>query len=131
MNLEFISYPSHEDWEKNDKIAKILKALYEAIKMISRTDYITSNKFLAVIRRIKEVLISHEDDDAKYLRDMIVKMKDKFDKYGKECNLVISITAILDPRFKMKMIKFTFSTLYSKEECSQNIFQVRNKLKIY
>ena len=34
-----------------------------------------------------------------------MKMKDKFDKYWGDYNLLISMAAVLDPRIKMQLIE--------------------------
>ncbi len=39
-------------------------------------------------------------------------MRQKFDKYYGECNLLMAIAAILDPRYKMKLIEFNFPKNY-------------------
>ncbi|WOL17547.1 DUF4413 domain-containing protein [Canna indica] len=59
---------------------------------------------------------------------MARKMKVKFDKYLGDCNLLISIAAILDPRNKMQLVTFCFDAIYSKEEASKYIKVVRDSL---
>ena len=56
------------------------------------------------------------------------KMKVKFDKYWGQCNLLITLAAILDPRNKMKLIEFTFEAIYSKEDAPKYIKVVHDSL---
>lgn len=42
------------------------------------------------------------------METMIEKMKDKFDKYWGECNLLISIAIVLDRRNEMQLIEYYF-----------------------
>jgi hypothetical protein len=46
-------------------------------------------------------------------------MKPKFAKYRGECNLFMSVAAILDPRFKMVLIRFCFPIIYEKAEANE------------
>ncbi|XP_071914014.1 zinc finger BED domain-containing protein DAYSLEEPER-like [Coffea arabica] len=55
-------------------------------------------------------------------------MKLKFDKYWKECNLLMSITAILDSRQKMRAIEFAFPKMYSTYKAQENITYVRKTI---
>nr|XP_027101863.1 zinc finger BED domain-containing protein RICESLEEPER 1-like [Coffea arabica] len=59
---------------------------------------------------------------------MITRMKLKFDKYWKECNLLMSIAAIWDPRQKMRAIEFAFPKMYSTYEAQENITYVRKAI---
>ncbi|KAG6537418.1 hypothetical protein ZIOFF_002512 [Zingiber officinale] len=62
------------------------------------------------------------------MKAMPIKMKTKFDKYWGQCNLVISIAAILDPRNKMKLIEFAFPIIYEHEVSANQIVLVKNSL---
>nr|GEW39766.1 zinc finger BED domain-containing protein RICESLEEPER 2-like [Tanacetum cinerariifolium] len=64
----------------------------------------------------------------KFVHDMVKSMKENFDKYWKECNLLMSVAAILDPRCKMTVAKFTFPRMYSGDELKANIKTVKDAL---
>ncbi|KAK6132583.1 hypothetical protein DH2020_033685 [Rehmannia glutinosa] len=51
-----------------------------------------------------------EPDD--FLSSVALKMKIKFDMYWSKCSLVLAIAAILDPRFKMKLVEYYFRQIY-------------------
>jgi hypothetical protein len=61
---------------------------------------------------MKEVLMIKCEDRNEYIRSMAIKMTNKFDKYWGESNLLMSIAAVLDPRYKMKLINFCFPIIY-------------------
>ena len=63
-----------------------------------------------------------------WMNDMAKKMQRKFDKYWGDCNLLISIAAVLDPRNKMTLIDFTFRVIYSEEDAPFEISIVRDSL---
>ncbi|XP_022752294.1 zinc finger BED domain-containing protein RICESLEEPER 2-like [Durio zibethinus] len=120
--------PSHEDWEKVEKVCEILEVFNSTTKIISESDYPTSNLFLNEVYRVKVLLDKRMNDENEFVQAMVRKMKSKFDKYWGECNLLMSIAAILDPRCKMKVIEFCFPRMYPDREAKENIAKVRDAL---
>lgn len=55
------------------------------------------------------------------MKGMVDKIKNKFDKHWGDCNLLLSVVVVLDPRYKKKLIEFCFPMIYSKSEAEQNI----------
>ncbi|KAL0406703.1 UNVERIFIED_CONTAM: Zinc finger BED domain-containing protein RICESLEEPER 1 [Sesamum latifolium] len=47
-----------------------------------------------------------------FLSSVALKMKLKFDVYWNKCSMVLAIAAILDPRFKMKLVEYYFRQIY-------------------
>lgn len=121
--------PEKEDWEKVEWVCSILGAFNEVTKIVSGTHYPTSNLFLSEIKMVKHILDKRATDPNLHIREMTEAMKEKFDKYWGESNLVMSIGAVLDPRFKMKLPTFCFPTLYPKEgESDRNLTYLSNVL---
>ena len=46
---------------------------------------------------------------------MAINMIDKFEKYWKDVNGLLTVATVLDPRYKMKLIEFYFPLLYDDE----------------
>ncbi|GLT55305.1 hypothetical protein SLA2020_284420 [Shorea laevis] len=67
-------------------------------------------------------------DKNEYMRSMTAKMLGKFDKYWGESNLLLFIAAVLDPRYKMKLIHFCFLFIYPPDELSKYIDNVLSTL---
>ncbi|XP_022737224.1 zinc finger BED domain-containing protein RICESLEEPER 2-like [Durio zibethinus] len=95
--------PSHEDWKKVKKVCEILEVFNSTTKIIFGSDYPTSNLFLNEVYRVKVLLDKRMNDENEFVQAMVRKMKSKFDKYWGECNLLMSIAAILDPRCKIRI----------------------------
>ena len=49
---------------------------------------------------IKKMLDANSVAEEDFMRSMSMKMKGKFDKYWGNCNLLISMACVLDPRYK-------------------------------
>lgn len=68
------------------------------------------------------------DDEDDFVQSMVRRMNLKFDKYWSECNLLMSIAAVFDPRQKMRAIEFAFLKMYSMYEAQENIGKVRRAI---
>ncbi|XP_074349345.1 zinc finger BED domain-containing protein RICESLEEPER 2-like [Apium graveolens] len=112
-DLRFKEYvPTTEDWEMVEYVCSFLEVFADVTKVISGTDYSTSNLFLSEIRRVKQVTDQKVVHSNVHIRTMARTMELKFEKYWGETNLIMSIGAVMDPRFKMKLPTFCFPTLY-------------------
>jgi len=127
-DCQFTWVPSHENRDKVKSVSEILGVFNRVTKIVSRSDYPTTNLFLPKIRRMKDVLTKKCDDDNDYIKSLARRMKVKFDKYWGECNLLMSIAAILDPRFKIVLIQFCFPKIYQEVEATKNIEYVQRIL---
>ncbi|CAH1414841.1 unnamed protein product [Lactuca virosa] len=113
----FHHLPNDEEWAYVESVCT---------NVISGSDYPTSNLYLIEVFRVKETfdkgVLSRND----FIRTMVTKMKEKFEKYRGEFHLVMAIASMLDPRFKMKLVEFSFPTIYSNAE--KNIEEVKKAL---
>ncbi|XP_074337649.1 zinc finger BED domain-containing protein RICESLEEPER 2-like [Apium graveolens] len=115
--------------EKATKVMQFLEIFDEATTVFSGYGYPTSNVFLPEIWKIKELLLLTSVNDSHYMREMALKMKDKFEKYWGECNLLMSIASVLDPRYKLQLAIFCFPKIYLTEyEANRNVEMVKRCL---
>ncbi|XP_075491715.1 zinc finger BED domain-containing protein RICESLEEPER 1-like isoform X4 [Primulina tabacum] len=121
--------PSDEDWEKVIVVCSFLEEFNEVTHIISGSEYPTSKLFLPELYNIKKLLKNTNVGEDSFMADMIKKMKTKFDKYWGDCNLLISIAAVLDPRNKMKLIEWCFPEIYSEVDAVEHIVTVRETLR--
>lgn len=117
------------DWEKVEAIFSVLEAFNVVTNIVSGTHYLTSNLFLAEIRKVKQILDRKSFDRNLHIRAMVGEMKMKFDIYWGESYLVMSTAAVMDSLFKMKLRVFCFPTLYPLEgEADRNLAYLTNVL---
>ncbi|KAL0329434.1 UNVERIFIED_CONTAM: Zinc finger BED domain-containing protein DAYSLEEPER [Sesamum radiatum] len=100
--LHYDICPSAEDWTKAKKVCSV--------------------------SRVKVLLDKKARENDIFIREMVAKMKSKFDKYWGDSNLLMSIAAVLDPRCKLRALEFCFPRLYSSENVERQIVVVRNTL---
>ncbi|XWS16790.1 hypothetical protein CRYUN_Cryun33cG0009600 [Craigia yunnanensis] len=75
------SCPKVEDWGKVEKVCEILEVFNSITKIISRSDYLTTNLLLNEVYCMKMLLDEKMNDENEFIQAMVVKMKSKFDKY--------------------------------------------------
>ena len=60
---------------------------------------------------------------------MATRMKSKFDKYWGNSNHLLSIAAVLNPRFKFKLIDFAYKSIYNELEAQNQKIILRDSLE--
>ncbi|XP_019427048.1 PREDICTED: zinc finger BED domain-containing protein RICESLEEPER 2-like [Lupinus angustifolius] len=73
--------PSNEDWEKVEKVCRLLHVFSLATHVISGSEYPTANLYLAEVARVKDAIDKASEDEDHFMREMVAPMKIKFDKY--------------------------------------------------
>ncbi|XP_020271523.1 zinc finger BED domain-containing protein RICESLEEPER 2-like [Asparagus officinalis] len=121
--------PEPEEWDKVEKICKLLAVFHAVTNLISGSDYPTSNLYLIEVYRIKEVIDKSLLDNDFSIRQMAKKMQDKFEKYWGECNLLMAIASFMDPRLKIGAVEICYPQIYSEVEARINIQKVRDALQ--
>jgi hypothetical protein len=93
------------------------------------SEYPTANLYLAEVWKVKVILDKYDEDEDLFMREMASPMKVKFDKYWGECNLLMAIASVLDPRVKFHIVRICFPKIYKSEEVAdENIKKVRSAL---
>jgi hypothetical protein len=120
---------SPKQWDKVENVNQVLAVFNDMINVISRSDYPTSNQFLLEMWRMKEILGIKTVDRNEYIRSMIAKMSEKFDKYWGECNMLMYLAIVLDLGYKIKLISFCFLIIYPFDAAGDRITGVLDILK--
>ncbi|KAL0386037.1 UNVERIFIED_CONTAM: Zinc finger BED domain-containing protein RICESLEEPER 1 [Sesamum radiatum] len=127
IDKNYYGNPSESEWEVAGVVHECLKIFYEATRHFSGRKYPTSNVFFSDVCEIHLKMIEWENSDFDYVRRMVSRMKQKFDKYWDECCLVLGVAVVFDPRFKMDLVEYFYSRIYSTDAHSY-IQRVRDKL---
>ncbi|KAL0342643.1 UNVERIFIED_CONTAM: hypothetical protein Scaly_1926900 [Sesamum calycinum] len=80
--------------QKRKKVCSVLELFWTATHIVSGSDYPTSNLFLNEVSRVKVLLDKKALENDIFIRDMVAKLKSKFDKYWGDSNLLMSIAAV-------------------------------------
>ncbi|XP_072954573.1 zinc finger BED domain-containing protein RICESLEEPER 2-like [Typha angustifolia] len=120
--------PSEDDWFKAAKVCEYLKKIYDVTQIISGSSYPTANLFLIDLLKVKEALNKGCESEFYFLKDMAIEMRKKFDKYWEECDMLLAVAAVLDPRYKMKFINFCFPKIYCFAKAQINMQRIHRVL---
>ncbi|XP_057968491.1 zinc finger BED domain-containing protein DAYSLEEPER-like [Malania oleifera] len=112
--------PSMEDWKLVETLCVYLKLLFDAANILATTSNPTANIFFHEVWKIQSELARAATSEESFVSDLAKQMMEKFDKYWKDCSMVLAIAVIMDPRFKMKLVEFSFTKIYG-EDAATNI----------
>ncbi|KAK9990979.1 hypothetical protein SO802_025964 [Lithocarpus litseifolius] len=127
--------PSGIDFQNCRTFVGFLKLFYSATKKFSGSLYVTANTFFDEMFVIQENISHLSKSQNQLLKNMATKMESKFDKYwGKDdkINHLLYVVVVLDPRKKLRFLKFCFSEIYGNEVADVMVELVRGSLvKLY
>ncbi|KAJ8755709.1 hypothetical protein K2173_022703 [Erythroxylum novogranatense] len=111
-NPDYTSALSDTEWEWASSITNHLKLLFEITNVLSGSKCPTANIYFPEICDVHIQLIEWCKSPDNFLSSMASKMKLKFDRYWNKCSLALAVAAVLDPRFKMKLVEYYYSQIY-------------------
>lgn len=115
----YMSSLTDVEWDWATSVTGYLKLFVEISNIISGNKSPTANIFFPEICDIHIQLIEWCKSTDDFLSSMALKMKARFDKYWSKCSLALAIAAILDPRFKMKLVEYYYSQIYGSTALDQ------------
>ncbi|CAD5185538.1 unnamed protein product [Musa acuminata subsp. malaccensis] len=107
--------PSADDWKKVEVVCTFLKLLYDSAHTIMTTIDQTANVFFQEAWKVQLELANGTLSEDTMVSSIAKEMHEKFDKYWKDCSLVLAISVVMDPRFKMKLVEFSFAKIYGED----------------
>ena len=108
-----------------------LKLFYIETKKFSDSLYVTSNTFFDEMFVIQKNIAHLIKSQTHLLKNMATKMKAKFEKYwgkGDKINQFLYVAVVLNPRKKMRLLKFSFSEIYGDEVANERVDLVRKTM---
>uniref|UniRef100_A0ACD5W9W6 Uncharacterized protein n=1 Tax=Avena sativa TaxID=4498 RepID=A0ACD5W9W6_AVESA len=107
--------PSAEDWKRVEAACNYLRLLYDSAHSIMAAGNPTSNIFFHEAWKLQLELANASGHGDPVFSIIANDMHERFDKYWKDCNLVLAVAVVMDPRFKMKLVEFSYSKIYGVE----------------
>ncbi|CAL8079593.1 unnamed protein product [Prunus armeniaca] len=123
--------PSPEEWKKVEGVCKIIGSIDEVSEALFYTTPLTPNVYLYHLHELHGILTKMSTDSDCFNRTIVKDMLKKFDQYlDNDMFLLLTMSAALDPRFKMRYIEFFCSEVKCKDEKTQvaNVLWAMQKL---
>lgn len=123
--------PSESDWSTASSLSDILQYFYDATVNISGSKYVTGNTYMKEIFGVGWMIVKMTTMEDTHKKAMAEKMKLKFHKYWgnfDNTNLMIYIAAVLDPRYKMRWVKWMIEGTYPSYEAKCLIAKITDAL---
>lgn len=100
--------PSERDWTLTKEICGKLKVFHTTTELFSGTRYPTANIYFPRICEIKLALKQWIFCGVEVIESMASNMIRKNDKYLSDIHGIMGVAAVLDPRYKLVLIKYYF-----------------------
>ncbi|XP_073044096.1 zinc finger BED domain-containing protein DAYSLEEPER-like [Primulina eburnea] len=107
--------PTMEDWKQIETFCTYLKPLFDIANLLTTATTLTTNTFFHEAWKIQLELARAAASEDPFISSLTKSMLDNFDKYWKSCCFILAIAVVMDPRFKMKLVEFSFSKIYGEE----------------
>ncbi|XP_022987621.1 zinc finger BED domain-containing protein DAYSLEEPER-like isoform X1 [Cucurbita maxima] len=107
--------PSMEDWKLVDILCTYLKLLFDAANILTTTSHPSAITVFHEVCRIHSELARAVTSEDPFTSSLSKMMLEKVDKYWKDCSIVLAAAVVMDPRFKMKLVEFSFTKVYGEE----------------
>ena len=107
--------PSMDDWKQVEILCTYLKLFYDAVSILTAPTYPTASAFYHEVSKVQLELTHAAMNIDPFISNLTKPLKEKFDRYWSDCFLVLAIAVIMDPRFKMKLVEFSFSRIYGED----------------
>ncbi|XP_060183253.1 zinc finger BED domain-containing protein RICESLEEPER 2-like [Lycium barbarum] len=101
--------PTSDHWRRAEKICEFLEPFHEITNLISGSSYPTSNLYFMQVWKIECMLMEKAQNPDGVIKEMASRMSKKFDKYWSKYSVVLAFGAILDPRFKLQLLRYCYS----------------------
>ncbi|KAL7601047.1 hypothetical protein Lser_V15G23936 [Lactuca serriola] len=118
LEPDYDKIPTLEDWKVIDNLCTYLKLLYNTANLLTSSSIPTTNMFFHEAWKIQLELARASTSEDDVISNMTKPIQENFDKYWKNCCLVLAIAVVMDPRFKMKLVEFSFRKIYGEKAVS-------------
>lgn len=129
---KMIGPPIPTDQQAASIFVKFLATFYEVTLKFSSTLNVNANIFFHEICEVHTILNDSASSRDPLLSSMTGKMKEKYDKYcgdTEEINPLLFLAVVLDPRYKMRYLKYCFESIYDVESVARIIMKVQSLLQ--
>ncbi|KAJ0745272.1 putative transcription factor/ chromatin remodeling BED-type(Zn) family [Helianthus annuus] len=115
LDPDYTEAPSVEEWKVVENVCTHLKLLFNTASLLTSSTVPTANTFFHEAWKLQLELTRASASEDKEISTLTKLMLESFDKYWKSSCLTLAIAVVMDPRFKMKLVDFSFTKIYGDE----------------
>jgi len=119
---------SSDEWRTVEFVSRFLAPFHSITEMFSGSDYPTANLYFANVLAIEKLLVLGHNHQLECIKQMASAMLEKFEKYWGDYSTLLAIAVVLDPRFKMILVRNALSKLYVHAEVEYRVNEVYEAL---
>lgn len=108
----YLMCPSDVEWDRANVINGYLKFFVEITNGFMRNKLPTANLYFSDLCDIYLQLNDWCKNSDDYIGSLAARMRSKFEEYWEKCGLSLAVAAMLDPRFKMKLVEYYYAQIY-------------------
>ncbi|KAJ3708749.1 hypothetical protein LUZ61_012454 [Rhynchospora tenuis] len=116
VNASTMEGPSPQEWKDAEEMATFLEPFLDATKTFSSVRRPSSHTYIKEVWTIRRLLLLENENhnSSAILRELALRMQNKFDKYWENPNLILTLATIFDPRYKLIFLAFCFKKAYGQ-----------------
>ncbi|GAA0171204.1 hypothetical protein LIER_25294 [Lithospermum erythrorhizon] len=118
---DYSGAPSIGDWKVVETLCTYLQPLLDTANILASPAVPTTNTFFHEAWKIQLELARAAASDDPFISSLTKSMQGKFDTYWKSCCFILAIAVVMDPRFKMKLVEFSFQKIYGDEKAPEYV----------
>lgn len=104
--------PSVVEWDRVNAITSYLKFFVEITNAFMRNKLPTANLYFPDLCDVYLQLNDWCKNLDDFISSLAARMRSKFEEYWERCSLSLAVAAMLDPRFKMKLVEYYYAQIY-------------------
>ncbi|WOK92564.1 zinc finger BED domain-containing protein RICESLEEPER 1-like isoform X1 [Canna indica] len=126
-DVENTGFLSLKDWTDVRALVECLEVLYHALDKFSSTRIPTANLYFNDMCGIHLLFKTWYKSPQPFVASMAKEMLEKFEQYWDLTRMLMAISSVLDPRYKMKSVEYFFKQIYDDAyEAKTRIDNVRD-----
>ncbi|KAI3775432.1 hypothetical protein L1987_50008 [Smallanthus sonchifolius] len=115
IDTDYSGGPSVEEWKLVENFCTYLKLLFNTASLLTSSVVPTANTFFHEAWKLQLELTRASTSEDHEISTLTKPMLESFDNYWKNSCLILAIAVVMDPRFKMKLVDFSFTKIYGDE----------------
>lgn len=101
-----------------EKFVINLRVFDNVIELFSGIKYPRANVYFSMICEIRLKIFGWMRNSNKVIKDMASQMMVKYIEYWNDIHIVMAMSDVLDPRYKLVLVEFYFNKIYGDEASS-------------